>query len=107
MYSFPELLKRIRAASGLTQGQLADVLGVSTILVSMVETEQKEVSKKFIRLLAEKMDVSPTSITPFLFFEKDGGMEKISNLEKSLIEFGEKLQKYLIDTKAKNLRKYV
>lgn len=107
MYSFPVFLKKIREESRLTQEELAKILCVSTILVSMVETGQKEVSKKFIKSLAEKMGVSATSITPFLFFEKETSLKDLSNTEKSFIKLVEKLQIHLIQTKAKNLRRYV
>lgn len=107
MYSFPEFLKKIREESQLTQEDLAKILGVSTILISMVETGQKEVSKKFIKTLAEKMSVSASSITPFLFFEKEASLRDLSNPEKEFIKLAEKLQIHLIQMKSKNLRQYV
>ncbi|MBU1033030.1 helix-turn-helix transcriptional regulator [Patescibacteria group bacterium] len=107
MYSFPEFLKKIREESQLTQEDLAKVLGVSTVLVSMIETGQKEVSKKFIKGLAKKMRVSAASITPFIFMEKDDSFRYLSDTERSFIKFAEKLQIDLINIKAKNLRRYV
>ncbi len=53
------------------------------------------------------MGVSATSITPFLFFEKETSLKDLSNTEKSFIKLVEKLQIHLIQTKAKNLRRYV
>lgn len=106
MYSFPELIKRIRGASGLTQKEFAEVIQVSTILVSMIEAGQKDVSKNFIIKLSDKLGVNPSSITPFLYIYKDVDNKGISKIEKSFIELGEKLQDFLINQKAKNLKKY-
>lgn len=106
MYTFPELLKKIRESADLTQEELATVLDVSTVLIAMVETNQKDVSKKLIEKLANKLDVYPSSITPFIF-SGQVDLKKISSVEKKLIELGEHLQDFLITKKAKNLRQYV
>ncbi|MDD5290415.1 MAG: helix-turn-helix transcriptional regulator [Patescibacteria group bacterium] len=106
MHSFPELIKKIRKTSTLTQKEFADVLGVSTILISMIEIGQKEVSKNFIIKLSKKLGVNPSSIIPFLYIYKDIDNKNISEIEKKFIEFGEGLQDYLINKKAKNLKKY-
>ena len=107
MYKFSDLLKKIRTEAGLTQENLAHVLGVSTILIAMIETEQKQVSKKFIEILANKLDVHPSSITPFIFIEDNLDHDKLSKTEKTFISFGEKLQNFLVKTRAKRLRAYV
>ena len=107
MYSFPELIKKIRKSSDLTQKEFSNILGVSTVLISMIESGQKEISKGFIIKLADKLNVNPSSITPFLYIYKDIDNKNISKIEKSFIELGEKLQDYLINNKAKNLQKYV
>ena len=106
MYSFPELLKNIRQASGLSQKDFGRVLGVSTVLVTMIETGQKEVSKAFIKKLADKLEVSPNAITPFIF-SSDESNKKPNILEKKLIEIGEKLQENLVKRKAQKLRQYL
>ena len=105
MYTFSELLKQIRKESGLSQKDLAMVLGVSTVLITMVETKQKEVSKSFIKKLADKLDVSPTSVTPFIFSGEKSN-KKLNALEKKLVRIGENLQIHLINRKARNLKKY-
>jgi len=104
MHTFPELLKKIRDEAGITQKELADRLKVSTVLIAMVETGQKDPSKKLITKLAKEMDVHPSSITPFIFSDK-ALSAKQSGIEKHLIFWGEKLQRYLIKTKAKNLKR--
>ena len=104
MYTFPELLKQIRKESNLTQEGLAEILGVSTILISMIETGQKEVSRNFVIKLADKMKVRPGSIIPFVFFDNSANNNDLTGPEKKLISFGEKLQKYLIKIKSKNLK---
>ncbi len=104
MYTFPELLKKIREESNLTQGQLATAVGVSEVLITMIETGQKEVSKNFVIKLADGLKVSPNSITPFIFDVDDS--KNLSNIEKQMIKLGEKLQIELIKNKAKNLKEY-
>ena len=106
MYTFPQLLKEIRKESELTQEDFAKALNVSTVLISMIETGQKEVSKNLIVKLANKLEVQPSSITPFLFLSNDFQNGKISEIEKKFIGIGEKLQSHLIKTKSKNLKKY-
>lgn len=107
MYTFPQLIKKIRNEAGLTQAQFAGILDVSTILISMIETGQKEVSKKFLLKLSEKMNVHPASITPFLFILNDVKKNPLGETEKTLLEFAEKMQHILIKNKAKKLQKYV
>ena len=107
MYTFPELIKKIRNESGLTQEQFAKVLSVSPILVSMIEVGQKEVSKNFIKKLADMLEVHPSSITPFLFIDSEFNKNDVSNIERGLIDFGEKIQEHLINQKAQKLRRYV
>lgn len=106
MYSFPELIKKIRETADLTQREFAEIMQVSTILISMIETGQKDVSKGFIINLAKKLGVNPSSLTPFLYIYKDIDNKKISKIEKSLIELGEKFQTFLINKKAKSLKEY-
>lgn len=106
MLTFRELVTSIREEAGLTQEQFARALGVSKILIAMIETGQKEVSKNFIIKLAELMDVHPSSITPFLFIDQDHPLDKKSAIESKLISFGEKMQKILISSKSKKLRQY-
>lgn len=105
MYTFPDLLKKIRDEAGLTQEDLAEVLDVSTVLISMIETGQKQVSRNLIEKLAKKLGVHPSSIMPFVFSEEDMDLHKLSSAERALILVGEKLQKYLIHAKAKRLKK--
>lgn len=106
MQTFPELLKNIREEGDLTQEDLAHALGVSTILISMIETGQKDASKKLIVKLADRLGVHPSSIVPFIFVGKDGHMKKVTGIEKTFISLGEKLQNHLIKIKSKALKKY-
>lgn len=106
MYTFPDLIKKIRKEASLTQSDFAIALDVSPVLIAMVETGQKEVSKNFITKLANLMEVHPSSITPFLFFETNQSPQGLSGIEKSLVNFGEKMQQHLIHKKAPLLRKY-
>lgn len=103
MYTFPELLKEIRHETGLTQSALAEKLGVSTVLIAMLETSQKEPTKKFVNNLAEKMNVMPQSIIPFVYSVNKYNENNMSKLEKQLIKLGMKLQSELVKKKAKNI----
>ena len=104
MYSFPELIKQIRNEAGLTQAELAGVLDVSPVLIAMIESGQKEVSKKFIIKLAEKLQVSPSSITPFLYGHADANDSNLSAVERQFLNLGTKLQNHLIKNRAKLLK---
>ncbi|MBI4992490.1 MAG: helix-turn-helix transcriptional regulator [Candidatus Harrisonbacteria bacterium] len=106
MHTFPELLKNIREQGNLTQEELARALGVSTILISMVETGQKEVSKNLVIKLADRLGVHPSSIMPFVFIGENDNLPNLSGIEKTFVEWGEKLQNYLIKVKSKKLKKY-
>ena len=103
MYDFPELLKNIRKETKLTQSGLAAKLGVSAILIAMIESGQKEPSKKFVEVLATKMEVSPRAIIPFVYSTNKYSDD--SAFEKHLSQFGMSLQKQLISKKAKNILK--
>jgi transcriptional regulator with XRE-family HTH domain len=107
MYTFPELIRKIRNEAGLTQAEFAKAVDVSPVLIAMVETGQKEVSKKLLLKIAERLDVHPASITPFLYGSadrKDGS--KLSAVELHFLSLGARLQQYLIKNRAKTLRKY-
>lgn len=106
MYTLPELIKQIRKESNLTQGEFANALGVSTILISMIETGQKEVSKGFIKKLSAKLDVPTGTIFPFVFLDKKMSFQSLSGIEKKLMEIGSKMQLHLIKVKSKKLNRY-
>lgn len=107
MLTFDKLIKFIRREAKLTQHEFAEVLGVSTVLVAMIENQSKEPSKKFVNKLAEKLKVHPSTIMPFISFEEDIDIEKFSGLEKKLLRLGQDLQEKLIKKRARNLTKIV
>jgi DNA-binding XRE family transcriptional regulator len=47
MYTFPLLIKEIRKYSELSQKEFAKTLGVSPVLIAMIETGQKGISNTF------------------------------------------------------------
>jgi len=104
MYSFPELIKKIRSEAGLTQAEFARTIDVSPVLIAMVESGQKEVSKKLILKLADGLKVHPSSITPFLYGDDANDNKKLSGIEKQFIDWGTKLQNHLIKNRAKLLK---
>ena len=106
MSPFPKVIKDIRSEAGLTQAEFARVLEVSPVLIAMVETGRKEVSKKLILKIAERLEVHPASITPFLYGYSQADIDDLSSIEKQFLARGLKLQKHLIKNKAKLLREY-
>lgn len=105
MYSFPELIRKIRAEAGLTQAEFAAILDVSPVLIAMVESGQKEVSKKLLRKIADALRVHPASITPFLYGDENSESNHSSTVERQFLSWGTKLQDYLIKDRSKLLRK--
>lgn len=107
MYKFPELIKKIRIEAGLTQTEFAVSVGVSPVLIAMVESGQKEVSKNLLLKIADKLQVHPASITPFLYgFDLKGRTEgDLTTIEKQFLNWGMKLQTQLIKNKSKKLIK--
>ena len=90
----------------MTQAEFAKALGVSAVLIAMVETGQKEVSKNLLIKIAEGLKVHPSSITPFLFSNKNESKDSLSEIEGKFIKWGEKLQEHLIKNRAKLLKQY-
>lgn len=104
LYTFPKLIKSIRQEADLTQLEFASLMEVSPILIAMIESGKREVSKKFIEKLASVLDVHPASITPFLYPQSSYPTSKAIGVEGKLLSIGIKLQEYLIKKKAKNLK---
>lgn len=105
MLTFDKLIKFIRREADLTQQEFAELLGVSTILIAMIENRSKEPSKKFVNKLAEKLEVHPSAIMPFISFEENLEIENFSGLEKKLLLLGQELQEKLIKKRAQSLAK--
>lgn len=106
MYNFAELIKRIRKEADLTQAEFANVVDVSPVLIAMVESGQKEVSKKLLLKIADRLEVHPASITPFLYGSESVKDRQLSAVERQFLNWGTKLQDHLIRTKSQNLKKY-
>lgn len=106
MYSFPELIRKIRTKAGLTQAEFAVAIEVSPVLIAMVESGQKDVSKKLLRKIADALQVHPASITPFLYGDEQRDGQNVSGIEKQFLVWGTKLQDHLINDRSKLLKKY-
>ncbi|MEK7462687.1 MAG: helix-turn-helix transcriptional regulator [Patescibacteria group bacterium] len=102
MKKISEIVRNVRDESGLSQNDFARKIGVSSIYISKIETDQKEVSKKFLIKLAEFIDVHPSALAPFLFLNNDIDEYKLSEIERKLINLGENLQLSLIKKKLNN-----
>jgi len=97
-------LKQLRKSCKLTQPELAELMGVSTVLISMIESGQKTASIKFVNQLAETLGVHPGAIAPLAFAGHDETNGERSPIEQKIIDLGRKLQKELIEKKAKELQ---
>lgn len=106
MHTFPQLIRKIRDAAELTQAEFAGAIGVSAVLIAMIETGQKEVSKRLLLKLAERMNVHPASLTPFLFIDPEDSLKNSYKTEQVMIEWGEKMQDMLIKDRSSLLKKY-
>jgi transcriptional regulator with XRE-family HTH domain len=104
LLTFSALLKSIRKESGLTQQGLATILGVSKVLIGMIESDMKEPSKKFVILLAKKLEVHPSAIMPFISPGEEQRFEELTKIEQSFIKIGMELQGLLISKKSKLLK---
>jgi transcriptional regulator with XRE-family HTH domain len=105
MKTFPELIRQIRDVAELTQSEFAEELGVSKVLIAMVESGQKDPSKKLLIKLADRLDVHPMAIAPFLFDGNTSSNNNLSSIENRLVSFGEDLQDKLILKRAVKLRR--
>ncbi|HEY4963355.1 MAG TPA: helix-turn-helix transcriptional regulator [Candidatus Saccharimonadales bacterium] len=105
MYTLPILIKKIRSEAGLTQAEFAKSIDASPVLIAMVESNQKQVSKKLLQKIANGLEVHPASITPFIYGSDLSREKDLSKVEKQFLSLGSKLQDHLIKDKAKLLRK--
>ncbi len=103
MLTFPELIKEIRKNAGLNQEEFAKLLWVSKIFIAQLETNKREPSKNFIKILSDKLNVSSFSIMPFLSNDEIEDFESLSKLEKYIYNYWTKLQKQLIEQNSKFL----
>ena len=68
--TFGEWLKRRRGALGLTQEQLAQQVGCSTIAIRKIEAEERRPSAQIVGRLAEIFNISPNERLDFLRFAR-------------------------------------
>ena len=57
MGDFPNIFKRIREQSGLTQQQMADKLGISRSAIGMYEKGEREPNFETLELIADTFNV--------------------------------------------------
>jgi len=104
MQSFAIFLKQLRKQGNLTQSDLANSLGVSTVLISMIESEQKKASVKLLKTLAKKLKIHPFVLAPFAFSDINSSEHNLSSLEKELLKIGSKLQQKIALDRAELLK---
>lgn len=97
MVEFGQRLKELRKAKGLTQKQLADLLGVKNSIISFYEVGDRIPSPEVIKKLAAVLHVS----ADFLLGLDKGETVSVSGLD----EEDKKLVQSLVDTlRKKNIR---
>ena len=87
----------------MTQGQFAESIGVSKILVAKVESNEKEATKFLVQAVANKLEVHPSVLMPFVPIGKEDDFENLTGIEKKFITLGAQLQTALINKKSKLL----
>src|SRR5690349_17370459 len=68
--AFGRWVKQQRAARGLTQAELADLLGYSLETIHKVEAGKRRPSQQLVNLLAEWLDVPPDARAAFQKFAR-------------------------------------
>lgn len=106
MKKFSAFLKELRSSAEINQTELAETMWVSPLLITLLETDKKEPSKKFINTLAEKLEVRPTSLLPFIS-DIDIDANTLTGIEKKMISIIDELQITLIRKKAHKLKQHV
>lgn len=106
MKKFSSFLKELRSSAEINQTEFANTMWVSPLLITLLETDKKEPSKKFIITLAEKLEVTPASLLP-LIADEIIDVDILSSIEKKLISMIDDLQIMLIKKKAHKLKLYV
>jgi transcriptional regulator with XRE-family HTH domain len=83
-------IRELRKARGLTQDQLAEILGVEQKYVSLMEHGKSYPSLDRLMRIAETLKVPLPSL--FEFNHLTGEVERVAQLEEMLRELGEKDQ---------------
>lgn len=87
MNTVAERIKMIRDTFGLNQTQLAEGLGVSSTIISMMEKGKANVSRKTVKLLEEKFGINPAWLNygmGEMFVRSDVFVESVLNKLQSI-----------------------
>ena len=97
MGDFPNIFKRIREQSGLTQQQMADKLGISRSAVGMYEKGEREPNFETLELIADTFNVDmnyllgkkpTTEVIPDNYYLNDDAREMAQFMyENPIIKF--------------------
>lgn len=93
---YPNNLKVLRKAAGLTQEQLADLLGTSAQLVSFYETGRRRLNQTTIDRLSRFFKVSPNDLLGFEL--EDGGESKILDIYRKLSDEDKQMAVSILQT---------
>lgn len=102
MKSFWNFIKEIRQGSWLNQEEFAKTLGVSKILIAMVESWQKSASKDLVWKLSEVLEIWKYTLFPFID-EENYQIESLSLVEKMMLENMEKVRDYILSKRVRKI----
>ena len=84
---FGARIRELRKARGMTQGQLADILGIEQKHVSLIELGRSYPSLDRLALIAEALQVPLPDLFDFMHMEIEG--DRLQVIEKMLRKLGE------------------
>ena len=94
MGDFPNIFKRIREQSGLTQQQMADKLGISRSAIGMYEKGEREPNFETLELIADTFNVDmnfllgkkpTTEVIPDTYYLNDDARDMAAVTPESVI----------------------
>lgn len=106
---FGENLKSLRKKAGYTQGEFANVLGISASAVGMYEQGRREPDQKLLLKMAQTLEVSVDRLLGEEISEMELGEMIESVIDKMMVEYtlthnGKKLGKEDMQSVAKAIR---
>lgn len=99
-----DILKKLRSKHKITQGKLADEIGVSRSLIGMIESGKQEGSIEIVKKVAKYFDVSVDYLEGLKEESNKNEREKlVSNFLSFLVESGVVTDTDNIDKKTKEM----
>lgn len=94
--STSQLIRDIRKETGLNQEQFAKTLGISKILLALIETDQRNPSALFMEKLSSQMGVHVSTLLPFSALYEIDEKNQLSSIEKKLLNWSKDMRDYML-----------